>query len=292
VANGRRTLGAVTMRHAYGDARATGRELKDQGIVVGTSETLLSDIGQLALDEASAQVLEASRSEQVRSVIAGARDGSKGEKEFLVDLVSFPGGVPEDHPLLRVALDQKLLEIVSTYLGLWPRLHSLSAWLNFPTDAPAALSQLWHRDPEDLRLIKVFIYLTSVDEQSGPFTYVPGTHPFGAVTASKHEKALSKRLDDGRMARRFPPESWRVCTGPPNTMILADTVGFHRGGKPTAGHRILITFTYTSGSPITKRRLRVRTTPGWASSAIQRFAAASSVESPPPEPTKARGSRE
>jgi len=70
VANGRRTLGAVTMRHAYGDARATGRELKDQGIVVGTSETLLSDIGQLALDEASAQVLEASRSEQVRSVIA------------------------------------------------------------------------------------------------------------------------------------------------------------------------------------------------------------------------------
>ena len=28
-------------------------------------------------------------------------------------------------------------------------------------------------------------------------------------------------------------DSWIACTGPANTMILADTVGFHRGGKPT-----------------------------------------------------------
>jgi len=93
------------------------------------------------------------------------------------------------------------------------------------------------------------------------------------------------------MTTRFPPASWRVCTGPPKTMILADTVGFHRGGKPTAGQRILITFTYTSGSPIAKRKLRIRGTPAWASSPIQQFAAASSVESPRAESSKTKGSR-
>ena len=93
------------------------------------------------------------------------------------------------------------------------------------------------------------------------------------------------------MTTRFPPASWRVCTGPPKTMILADTVGFHRGGKPTAGQRILITFTYTSGSPISKRKLRIRGTPAWASSPIQQFAAASSVESPRAESSKTKGSR-
>ena len=47
-------------------------------------------------------------------------------------------------------------------------------------------------------------------------------------------------------------------TGRAGTMILADTVGYHRGGKPEAGHRrILITFTFTSGTPMTERRLRV-----------------------------------
>lgn len=52
------------------------------------------------------------------------------------------------------------------------------------------------------------------------------------------------------MSRFFPPSSWQVCTGPAGTMILADTLGFHRGGKPTRGERVLVTFTYTSGTPI------------------------------------------
>jgi hypothetical protein len=75
------------------------------------------------------------------------------------------------------------------------------------------------------------------------------------------------------MVTTFPPESWRVCTGHASTMILADTVGYHRGGKPQAGaRRILITFTYTSGTPITSRKLWVRARPAWATEPIQRFA--------------------
>jgi hypothetical protein len=144
--------------------------------------------------------------------------------------------------------------------------------LNYPTEAPPQISQLWHRDPEDLRLIKAFIYLVDVDDQCGPFTYIPRTHPFGAESASGQRFDKKKRIADDRMGRVFPEASWRVCTGAANTMILADTLGYHRGGKPSVGRRILMTFTYTSGVPITERALSIDRMPDWISSDIQRWA--------------------
>ncbi len=271
LANGGRSLRAIRARRVHAASSAIGDELRKQGIVVGPSERFLTNDSLLALSEAAEGVLAASRSEHVESILEG-KGHSKQKKKFLIHLLSYRDGVSEDDPLLKVALDNKLLEIVADYLGLWPCLHSLGAWLNYPTDAPPASSQLWHRDPEDLKLIKVFIYLTDVNEQSGPFTYIPKTHPFGAKTALAHKLDKHKRLPDRLVARVFPPNKWRVCTGPSNTMILADTVGYHRGGKPRVGQRILLTFTYTSGVPMTPRPLWMRSAPAWLSSPIQQAA--------------------
>ena len=60
----------------------------------------------------------------------------------------------------------------------------------------------------------------------------------------------------------------------------------HDRGKPLAGQRILITFTYTSGSPITNRALWLRTAPDWASSAIQQSAFRSLVGARPAPPKR------
>ncbi len=230
-ANGARTYRAMTTAVVHSDVPAIANELTERGIVVGPSDGFLSEAGQQALADASRNVLQASRSAEVEAIVSGAASAQERQKEFLVHLVSYPQGIPADDPLLKVALDEKLLEIVSSYLGFWPCLHSVSAWLNYPTDAPPQISQLWHRDPEDLSLIKAFIYLTDVDEHCGPFTYIPRTHPFGAAAADSQTIEKKKRVPDDRMHLVFPPEAWRVCTGPAGTMILADTLGYHRGGK-------------------------------------------------------------
>jgi hypothetical protein len=290
VANGTRTCRAVLTPTSFADVPAIAQELARQGIVVGPSDTFLTEDGRRALREAASIILERSRSEEVDAVVTGAASAPERQKEFLVHLVSYPDGIPADDPLLKLALDRKLLEIVSSYLGLWPSLYSVAAWLNYPTDAPAQISQLWHRDPEDLRLIKVFIYLVDVDAQCGPFIYIPGTHPFGTGTAAAQKLEKKKRVPDDRMNRVFPPEAWRVCTGPASTMILADTLGYHRGGKPVAGRRILITFTYTSGTPMTERPLRVEGTPRWISAGIQRLAV-TPLRGKPPLPTKKKKKR-
>ena len=48
-----------------------------------------------------------------------------------------------------------------------------------PEGSEAVSSQRWHRDPEDRKLCKVFIYLNDVDENAGHFTYVKGSHYLG-----------------------------------------------------------------------------------------------------------------
>jgi hypothetical protein len=219
---------------------------------------------------ASEFVLGISRTEAVQATLA--KGNSDYKKSYLVNLVPWEYEHTLDSPLVRLALDKKLLEIVSCYLGMWPRLHAIGAWLNFPTQGEAVEAQLWHRDPEDMKLVKAFIYLVDVGEDCGPFAYIPQTHPFsvGAALTPKHKD--KKRITDREMSETFPPETWRVCTGPAHTMILADTVGYHRGGKPVSGNRILITFTYTSGASLSDRRLRVNGQSAWAMDEIQKLA--------------------
>ena len=270
IGNGRRTLRARSAKTDFPDAAQIAQKIAQEGIVVGPSENFLSEDGVRALEETSVSILEISRSSEVQATIA--KGSSDYKKSYLVNLLPWDHEHALDSPLIRLALDRKLLETVSHYLGLWPRLHAIGAWLNFPTEGDAAEAQLWHRDPEDLRLIKVFVYLNDVNEDSGPFCYIPRTHPFseGAAIIPRHKD--SKRITDEEMQRTFPSKKWLSCTGPAKTMILADTVGYHRGGKPTVGNRILVTFTYTSGIPLSKRRLRVAGEPRESLTDIQRQA--------------------
>ena len=281
VANGLRTFRAMTTAYSFRDTRATARELTTEGIVVGPSDRFLTEGGRAALTAAADAIIARRESDDVQALVRGQASTPDDQKEFVAHLVSHPDGVIADGPLLKVALDEKLLETISGYLGFWPGLYSIDAWLNFPTDAPPAYSQLWHRDPEDLRQIKVFIYLSEVHAHSGPFTYIPRTQPFGADAGKARRYEHKKRLSDKEMQKVFPQSAWRVCTGEPFTMVLADTLGYHRGGKPTEGTRTLITFTYTSGTPILDRPLRLAAKPEWIAGALQEYAAAPLLEARP-----------
>ncbi len=120
--------------------------------------------------------------------------------------------------------------------------------------------------------MKVFIYLVDVDENCGPFSYIRKSPPFteGAAKVPVHKNA--KRTSDAEMQQTFPASTWLACTGPAETMILADTVGYHRGGKPLEGIRVLVTFTYTSGTPFGDRELHIAGQPAWIKSDIQKAA--------------------
>ena len=74
-----------------------------------------------------------------------------------------------------------MLDIANTYHGFWSKLQYLDFWYTppVPADTPRRVSQHWHRDYDDRHLLKVFIYLVDVDDDTGPFEFIPGSEPGG-----------------------------------------------------------------------------------------------------------------
>src|SRR5439155_1288274 len=70
-----------------------------------------------------------------------------------------------------------ILDVVDGYRGEPARLIDFDNWYTIP-EARAdtrVKSQRWHRDPWDNHIVKVFVYFSDVDEEAGPFEYVPGS---------------------------------------------------------------------------------------------------------------------
>jgi hypothetical protein len=273
--NARRTKAAKGYTQAYSDVPAIAEEINREGIITGNVSEFLSPEGLEHFSDAKAEILKLSRSKEIQQMVAAQNVSdefrSNSGKNFLVTLIKPSTEHLADGPILKLALDPKLLEVISSYLGLWPRLYQIHSWLNYPTEEPPQASQMWHRDPEDIKLIKVFIYLVDVDKDTGPFTFIPRTHSFGEFAGQVPQHKDRKRVEDNEMNPTLSPDLHRVCTGPEDTMILADTVGYHRGGKPRSNNRLLLTFTYTSAwqgrpGPV------ISGTPSWPMNDMQRMA--------------------
>ncbi len=172
-------------------------------------------------------------------------------KDFLVIYLPTDGKLSYHRASTQLALHKELLGVINAYMGMYAELRGLEFWytLAWPHQRATA-SQLWHRDFEDMDLIKVFLYLSDVDGESGPFSFVRGTHR-GHLRWRDPQSVVPSgtiRADDERMAAMVPPRRWFVGTGQAGTMIMAATKGYHKGGFAITRDRRLVKMTYLSHS--------------------------------------------
>ncbi|MDQ4096972.1 MAG: hypothetical protein M3144_03760 [Actinomycetota bacterium] len=220
--------------------------LRAEGICQLSISDLFGDDDLLGrLQEEAARAL--AQPEVVSQVNSGM--ARTDEKHFLVRAL---GGVPLVDPgseLAMLPLNDKILDIVTAYLGLSPRLRAFDLWYTLPVDAaqPPILSQCWHRDYDDHRLVKMFLYLVDVDESMGPFSYVRGTHSRGEyASVLPTSPPRGSNPPDGAVEALIPATQVLRCTGKAGTMILCDTNGFHQGGRSTSDPRLLLMANYAS----------------------------------------------
>lgn len=154
---------------------------------------------------------------------------------------------------IRFFLHPQILSIASAYLGLQVRLNYTDVWHNIPVrdGEPPISAEFWHRDHEDKRLIKLFVFLTDVDETMGPFTYVKRSqlggefgHVFPAIPPTgryPEQDVLGQLIED-------TPLHSVSCVGPAGSTILCDTSGLHRGGRSVTKPRIVLVGVYTSNA--------------------------------------------
>ncbi|MBM3775892.1 MAG: hypothetical protein FJW37_12130, partial [Acidobacteria bacterium] len=132
-----------------------------------------------------------------------------------------------DHLYIRFGLQREILGIVNSYFGLLAKLTHVDAWhnLSLNLDIPRLESQNWHRDPEDTKLVKVFLYLTDVDTGSGAMEYVLRSRPgekYGEVYPQR--VPYGSRIPDQQIEQRVAPKDRAICAFPSGTCVFVDTV--------------------------------------------------------------------
>jgi hypothetical protein len=150
---------------------------------------------------------------------------------------------------VQFPLQTPILDIANAYFQMYTRLAFVNVWHTFPTSLEPRSSQLWHYDPEDRHVLKIFLYLTDVDSEAGPFIYGSGTQPKGSSAPLRYfDSAEDKRsrANDATMLNKVPADRWIECTGKKGTIIFADTRGYHKGGYATERERIMYQCTFVS----------------------------------------------
>jgi Phytanoyl-CoA dioxygenase (PhyH) len=168
-------------------------------------------------------------------------------KEFVIRKYSYGVEVGLDDPWLRLGVNHRLLDVANAYLGMWSKLEYIDLWYTPPTPGSERVSsQRWHRDFNDRHLLKAFIYLVDVDEEAGPFEYVPRSAPGGELGHLWPWQPLGQNYPP--QDELTPKVADRAVTfaAARGTVILCNTSGFHRGGFATGKPRALATLTYSS----------------------------------------------
>jgi hypothetical protein len=167
---------------------------------------------------------------------------------------------------MRFALDERLLNSVAAYLGKAPFLESIELLYSRPSTQALESSQLWHEDMTEKALLKLFVYVTDVDERCGPFTLIPRGP---STTVPRHR--LPHYIDDDSMRRYVDDNQLAVIEGPSGTAFFVDTRNcFHRGSRCVQPRLALVCY-YTSGFGYYER-LRSWPQPADGLSTIQRLA--------------------
>jgi hypothetical protein len=168
-------------------------------------------------------------------------------KEFVVRKYAYGVELGLDDPWLRLGASRRLLDVANTYLGMWSKLEYVDVWYTPPlAEGDRRSSQRWHRDFNDRHLLKAFLYLVDVDEEAGPFEYVPRSAPGGELDHLWPWRPLGENYPpDDELAERIANRAV-TFTAPKGTLIFCNTSGFHRGGFATGTPRVLATVTYSS----------------------------------------------
>lgn len=232
-------------------------ELARTGIAITTAAAL--GVGERERSALDAMLAEFVASDRVRAALNvdaesfGSRQ-LKGDDYMLKRFPEHPT-LPASSPLLRFGLSPTMLDVVNSYLQLWSELIYTDFWHTIPVDIGRRIgSQKWHRDPEDLRMVKVYYYYAPVTEESGPLEYVRESHfagRFGKLWGWHPTVLHTERYPKAEELERTVPREQRVfATGPAGAIVFCDTSGLHRGGISRGAPRILATWTFVTPASI------------------------------------------
>jgi hypothetical protein len=179
---------------------------------------------------------------------------SKSKKKFVLSYFNRDDNIVEldlSNPFFNFYLSNKILYLVSSYLGYIPQFNYLLVEKTIPIekDSQSTHSQNWHRDPEEKKTLKIFIYVNDVTSENGPFIYVKKSQPSSKSLFSKlapQKLPYGSYPEESLIASMVKEDDMVTAVGKAGTVIFCDTAGIHKGGLSFSGERIMATGFYPS----------------------------------------------
>jgi len=142
-----------------------------------------------------------------------------------------------NHPLVLGAVEAIFgAKPIISNIFVWWLLHGFDHQAN-THDTYACRPHEFHRDMDDLAAVKLYVYLTDVDETSGPHAVIRGSHRW---SLPKRQRSL--QLSDPAYPSK---ENLHLIMGPAGFAWLENSFTLHRAIIATGKHRLIIAITYT-----------------------------------------------
>lgn len=262
--------------------RAVLASLRDRGVAFVRFDDFIGDAALWQQTTAMVDAFVASAA--VRKATDAFDASSSGKAYILRQHPDVPTRLTLADPLLRLAIHQNVIDVVTAYCAMWMRLHYVDSWYTIPlaTSRPRVASQNWHRDYEDRRLVKVWLYFSDVADDSGAMEYIPGSRRDNGSYGHLWRRRFELYPPAEEVDAKIPAANRVSCVGPRGTMVFCDTTGLHRGGYATRGVRLFSTWTFIScASAATPRYCLDEKDDLLALSPTARFALGDAVGLPP-----------
>jgi hypothetical protein len=237
------------LRTELDDLQQRGRKMRYQPSLAVTDPTDRAILDALETSGSYVTTLDAlgipGSAEMLRAadgLYAALGDRPPGKGGFLITATAQE---IERHPaLLLWGLHERLLSIVENYIYQPLDYRGLIARRDI-VGGDQTETRLWHRDQEDLRIVKIVVYVNDVDRGGGGYEYIDR----GKLATWRLGSNIG-RIDDELMMQLVPESFQHVASGPRGTVVFTDTCSvFHRGTIAHTEDRRALFYCYNSKSP-------------------------------------------
>ncbi len=172
------------------------------------------------------------------------------KKSYLVNHLEYEK-LPDYKGLLRFCTSPILVGTAAKYLGEFPVISGIEVWNSPPSELNTSGltgSQKFHLDNVDSRQLKVFLNLSDISEDNGPFSFISASHSKKVTTELKYGQTKNvERLEDDSVYSLVDRSNLKQNIGSSGCVTGIDTCQcLHYGSRNCTQGRQLLMVQFTS----------------------------------------------
>ncbi len=200
-------------------------------------------------DEKVKKILHNLRNNEDKSI----NETNSEKKKFKEDITNKIDDKTKNE-IYNFCLSKKTISIISSYLKVLPILNNISIYINVPKDIEDIRGSMnWHRDDFGYRSMDIFIPITDINEDNGPFFCVREKEKLGRFINYSNEIKNPIKGNRGKIIDKnfrfdsFDQNKVLKFDGKRGKALFIDSFNcYHKGGHCLKNYRIMLRITYST----------------------------------------------